>query len=799
MKNLLISRVLVVRLAIILLLAFSLAFPIWNFYFNRSDSLNVKEQGEENLINLTTGVIDVGVEFDEYDENAKEMSENGLGQFVSNSTSAPSSSSTSATQGVSSQNTAYIPKPNYAALTGLNFRIKEGDIFNPLVDLKIKATDRNGTDITNKVEIINNVNTSKSGHYSVVAKVVLQDNTELTKTFSVEVVEKILQVKVTNISLSQTEVEPTKAVSLKFIVDSSKSSVIPLLANVNGTNYPIIKNSDSEYSVQLTAPSETKVETIALNFIQMSDGSTIAVNQKMKLTVLKQLPTVEKLLQTVNSSNGKLAIKLQVTDKDIALEKGKPLTAILYDENHNEVNRVNIYTIDQSNNVFTLPRNGKYYFEVFGFVNRNYASTYEWMQLYAEELEINTIDKSSLTGKNISIKEGEIFDAIKDLQLTATNENGEDITSQILIEGDVDTKTPGEYVVKASVQKTNGQLIQKSFNVTVQPVQTNVEIEQVEILQDVVTPGMELSLNLVVSLSKDYIELDRVIIDEVEYAVEKVEVNDNTNQITYQVLIKAPQTSGEYEFNLSKLILSNDEEVIINEKISINLIKVNIYHEPIALAMLSDEEELVNQNIPKQVNTNLTMPKSTVTTVFNSLTGADSVAYNSDLIIEGTALNSSGQAPVGQLSVTLPTKVAFIVDAAGSFIPATGMTIANNSACDIDVSVSKFTDPTNIKGQGITVVQKNQLENDKNDYDRSFVSLSLRASGGTNGTTVELLDGMTEAKLVTIAASGISGLDLLGSTGAGNNSANNKNNEQNFDDIGAKDSFVLTFKIAKNK
>lgn len=775
----------VIRALLLFLLNFSITATL---VFVGVDHV-IKTREEAKKIKLITGVIHIGAMIEEFDEYAKELSSGEGGQTITNSTSETSNSNTSGSQISSAQSSSNTFTPNYAALTGLNLRLSEGDSFNPLVDLKIKATDRDGADITNKVKVINNnVNMNQSGYYSVVANVKLQDNTELMQTFFVEVIAKPLRVNVTNVSLIQNEVELSKPVSVKFDVISSKATVTPISANVNGIDYPIIKDSTKECLIEFMAPNESKVETIVLNSIQMSDGTTIAVNHKMKLSVLKQMPIVQKLSQIVNTSNGKMAIKLQVSDVDSALETGKPITAILYDENYQELKRTDIYSINQSNNVFNVPRNGKYYLRVFGFINRNHTSTYEWTQIYEEELVIDNIDKTTLEGKNISIQEGSDFDAIKDLQLTATNENGEDITSQIFIEGDVNTKIPGTYEVIASLLKSDGQIVQKIFKVTVQAVKTQVVVERFETQQSIITPGTDVTLDLVVTLSKDYVEVERIVLDGKEYPVEKLETDIDSNQKTYQVLMEAPQASGGYEFELSKLILSNGEELLVNEKVTLTLTKMLMYHEP--LAIMSDEAELVNPSLYSQ---------STFSTRDNqTVTGPHTQSHTSKLEITGQVNSSDGAVPSGQISVTLPTAVGFVVDQDGNLLVSSSMSIANNSSSvDISVYVASFTDTTPDVGKGITVVDSRDLT----DKDRSFVSLSLVPNGGVNPTTVHLSStGITGSKLVDISANSQVGLTLTGQAGKNKYTTvmDGNKNQIDVDNQGVSDQFTLVFKITKN-
>ena len=175
-------------------------------------------------------------------------------------------------------------------------------------------------------------------------------------------------------------------------------------------------------------------------------------------------------------------------------------------------------------------------------------------------------------------------------------------------------------------------------------------------------------------------------------------------------------------------------------------------------------------------------------------TQSDSGAYQSELSIEGTVYTSSGQAPAGQLSVTLPTKIGFTIDADGSFIPATGMSIKNDSSVAIDVSVAKFTDPTSAGKQGITPLPSKYFLDHRADLDRSFVVLGLEGSG-EDAEAVELYHNMPAASLVRIGKGGTSDLVLHGAAGTGDT---HTNADSEFETKGAKDNFALTFKIAKS-
>ena len=170
------------------------------------------------------------------------------------------------------------------------------------------------------------------------------------------------------------------------------------------------------------------------------------------------------------------------------------------------------------------------------------------------------------------------------------------------------------------------------------------------------------------------------------------------------------------------------------------------------------------------------------------ISGTDQATYSSDLSINGQVLNSDNQAPEGQLSVTLPTAASFVVDADGDVTAAnTGFEIINNSSCDIDVKVSKFTDTTPTDGKGITIVDTSGLTG----KDRSYVNLTLLTQGGVSGKQVQLLSsGFTSQELGTIVAGATTGLTLVGQAGTEADQGNTGN--------GLQDDFTLTFTVSKN-
>lgn len=762
---------------------------------------------EDKQMNLVHGVIRMVSAMDGFDKNAKNL-DSDEGDVVGNNLeednflvdSNVSSSGTSITRPDNesilssghSPGISYSTVTNYASLTGVNITISEGDCFNPITDLKIKATDIDGTNLTNDVKVIyNNVNVNESGIYSVQMKVQLKDNTSLTQSFKVEVMKSPLKVSVTNVSLQNNEVNIDEPIRLTFNVRSSKSSVIPVRANVNGKLYSISKEYEDKYNIELRGLNESKVDIVALNFIEMSDGSIITVNKRMNLVVLKSLPKIEKVFQNIIPETGNLFTKLTVSDIETVLQLNQPITAVLYDGNHREIDQEIFYSYQQIETEFDLPKNGVYYLKLFGYVNRNYSSSYKWTLLYEEKITVDSIDKTSLTGKNLTINEGDSLNLMIDLQLKATNEQGEDITSQILIEGDVNTEIPGTYEVTASVIKANGESLKKVFQVTVKPIKTEIQIKQFTVEGTDSIIGDNATLNLMVNLSKDYVEIDRVVVDGQEYPVTKIQTAMDLDTSKYQVKIDTSQIKGSHIFELSKIILCNGEEITVQAQTESNILKLRVYQEPLQSLSLSDDKNDSAQSLENHV------------VLYNANTNQQievvGKQQNSEMIITGKIANSKGELPE-QITVTMPTIAAFTVSQDGIFSAPNNMTIENKSNVGITVSINSFQDTTPSAGAGITVVDYDILTGSNSDkYDRSHVGLKLAAQTLNGEARVPLTTSMTKTKLVDIDAQDNAPLVLQGSVGTGDSTNPATVNKFNgdVDKDGASDTFNLIFSITR--
>lgn len=232
-----------------------------------------------------------------------------------------------------------------SSFVGKDLMIYEGDKFDPLKNLKLSATDIDGSNITNKIVITENtVDTYKPGLYTVKANVQLSDNTKLEKNFLVRVETTALELAVVSLETESDIVKKKEEVNIDFDVKSSKNYIYVEKVVVNGKEYNATRkltrslfSKSDKYSTVVQAPEIAGINNLTLETIIMSDGTEVAINQSVAIEVLPEEPIVDDLVVDGNIEDDNINIDAEFTIKDIdnTLESGK---VILYDEN-NEIIR----------------------------------------------------------------------------------------------------------------------------------------------------------------------------------------------------------------------------------------------------------------------------------------------------------------------------------------------------------------------------------------------------------------------------------------------------------------------------
>lgn len=184
------------------------------------------------------------------------------------------------------------------------------------------------------------------------------------------------------------------------------------------------------------------------------------------------------------------------------------------------------------------------------------------------------IDKSSFVGKDLMIYEGDKFDPLKNLKLSATDIDGSNITNKIVItENTVDTYKPGLYTVKANVQLSDNTKLEKDFLVRVETTALELAVVSLETESDIVKKKEEVNIDFDVKSSKDYIYVEKVIVNGKEYnATRKLTKSLFSKSDKYSTVVQAPEIAGINNLTLETIIMSDGTEVAINQCVAIEVL-----------------------------------------------------------------------------------------------------------------------------------------------------------------------------------------------------------------------------------
>ena len=184
------------------------------------------------------------------------------------------------------------------------------------------------------------------------------------------------------------------------------------------------------------------------------------------------------------------------------------------------------------------------------------------------------IDKSSFIGKDLMIYEGDKFDPLKNLKLSATDIDGSNITNKIVItENTVDTYKPGLYTVKANVQLSDNTKLEKDFLVRVETTALELAVVSLETESDIVKKKEDVNIDFDVKSSKDYIYVEKVIVNGKEYnATRKLTRSLFSKSDKYSTVVQAPEIAGINNLTLETIIMSDGTEVAINQSVAIEVL-----------------------------------------------------------------------------------------------------------------------------------------------------------------------------------------------------------------------------------
>jgi hypothetical protein len=212
-------------------------------------------------------------------------------------------------------------------------------------------------------------------------------------------------------------------------------------------------------------------------------------------------------------------------------------------------------------------------------------------------ISTNIIDKSSISGVNIEILEGHEFNPRKDLKLKATDNNGRDISDNIIIEkNNVNTTVPGIYNVKVHIKLSNGQSKEKEFTVTVKETRLDVLVKSFKATKMNVKKNEKIGFELDLNVSKKHVTPIAVMVNGQEYTLYKG--NENIieklmNIRNYKLFIDAKNASGIYQYNLEYVKMSNGSWINLGE----NTVNVEVLKDEATIKNFSYEELSIEKKI----------------------------------------------------------------------------------------------------------------------------------------------------------------------------------------------------------
>lgn len=192
-----------------------------------------------------------------------------------------------------------------------------------------------------------------------------------------------------------------------------------------------------------------------------------------------------------------------------------------------------------------------------------------------QDKEENVVDRSAFSGKDTIISEGQPFNPMNALQLSATDIDGKNITNSIVIEeNNVDIYKPGVYNVKAYIELKNNVKLNKKFVVRVEPTVLDLAVNNVETSKVELQKNEKYNMNFDVYSSKSYLDVAKVVINKEEYEVNKI-YEENTEK--YEVNLEASDKSGTTALKLQKVIMSDGTIVDTDKKVNVEVLKEDAY------------------------------------------------------------------------------------------------------------------------------------------------------------------------------------------------------------------------------
>ena len=205
--------------------------------------------------------------------------------------------------------------------------------------------------------------------------------------------------------------------------------------------------------------------------------------------------------------------------------------------------------------------------------------------------ESTFIDRSSFVGKDVIISEGQPFNPMNILQLSATDIDGKNITNKIVVlENNVDPYKPGLYTVKANVELSNNTKLEKEFSVRVEPTVLELAVTGIKTSKEVLEKNESFTMSFNVNSSKSYLDVASININGSEYSVNKIsERNLFKSYDKYEVELEASNKAGTHQINIENVTMTDGTLVDINKTANIEVLKEDAIVNDVKIDDASDE------------------------------------------------------------------------------------------------------------------------------------------------------------------------------------------------------------------
>lgn len=705
------------------LMVLPLSFAVSYNYLKNNNSYNNEDLADVNVTEedlLTKGVVNTDVE--DYIDEEVEYSTYTLGKDYSDKEEEIETNSSAP------KNSSYTTdNSDLSSLIGNDVWISEGDSFNPLSDLNLKAIDKNGSDISGRIKIEkNDVNANKAGTYTVRASVRLSDGYSLEKSFNVYVKAVELNISIESFKAVEKQVGKNEKATIDLDLKSSKNYVTVSSAMINGHEYQVYKSwniidmllKKQSYKIVINTDSNIGQHEYKLSYLKMSDGTLVNTDNTATIEVLRSNPKITDFAYREEISKKRIYTKFKLSDSDNAASN---LKLKVY-RNKQLISTEKIDRKDSYELYIPVQKSGNYEVQIIADVNLCSNGSEENLKLnekiFSETIRIRETDETSLEGKNIEMSKNKPFDVIKDLGLKATDVDGTDITDKIQIQNNnVNVNEAGKYKISVYIVNKYDEKISKTFEVIVKDEEEKKESIENDENKDKNSSNTE-SLN-----------------DE----------NEQISIASYEVKSDFSETESVKENMLSRMMRR----------------------------IIGDDTDEISLSTNKNSRSTISMGNSNQ--AYSVVTGDATSPISANVQIDGTVERADGLAADGKLHVELPTKLAFTVDKGGTFTGAS-YTISNKSSSGIEVYVSKFSDSP----EGITVIP---LSENLSDKDRSYVHLYL--SGDKNvDLGKKAINKDQDDKLVEVNSGSTRIISLSGEAGKqSNQEVDEKGASENFNMI----------------